>query len=129
MFQSGEAVARALFDRWNEGDADGIAALFAEDADFVTVVGFRWRSRKAIRKTHGHGFRRIFQNATVEISELAVRALTPEFHIVHTVSTLGGQSGLGSSKAAVTVRLRNRQLPEHRPGRWHNRVAICIFKT
>ena len=45
MFESGEAVVRAFFDRWNAGDADGIGALFAEDADFVNVVGLWWRSR------------------------------------------------------------------------------------
>ena len=103
MFETGEAVARAFFDRWNDGDADGIAALFAEDADFVNVVGLWWRSRKAIRKAHDYGFRCIFRNARVEITELAVRVLTPDIHIVHTVSTLDGQSGLGGSEAGRRV--------------------------
>ena len=99
MFESGEAVARAFFDRWNDGDADGIGALFAEDADFVNVVGLWWRNRKAIRKAHDYGFRRVFQNAKVEIAALAVRKLTPHIHIVHTVSTLEGQSGVDGSEA------------------------------
>ena len=103
MFESGEAVARAFFDRWNDGDADGIGALFAEDVDFVNVVGFWWRSRKAIRKAHDYGFRRIFQNAKVAITELAVRELTPDIHIVHTVSTLDGQTGVDGSKAGQRV--------------------------
>ena len=103
MFETGEAVSRAFFDRWNDGDAEGIGALFTEDADFVNVVGFWWRSRKAIRKAHDYGFRRIFQNARVEITELAVRELTPDIHVVHTVSTLDGQSGLGGSEASRRV--------------------------
>ena len=94
VFDSGEAVARAFFERWSAGDADGLAGLFAEDADFVNVVGFWWRNRRAIRKAHDYGFRRIFQNARLEITELAVRELTPEIHIVHTVSTLDGQTGV-----------------------------------
>ena len=53
MFESGEAVARAFFDRWNDGDAYGIGALFVEDADFVNVVGLWWRSRKAKREQSG----------------------------------------------------------------------------
>ena len=35
----------------------------------------------------------------VEITELAVRAPTADIYVVHTVSTLDGQSGLGSSEA------------------------------
>ena len=77
--------------------------LFTEDADFVNLVGLWWRSSKAIRKAHDHGFRRIFQNARVEITKLAVRELTPDIHIVHTVSTLDSKSGLGSSEAGRRV--------------------------
>ena len=35
----------------------------------------------------------------VEITELAVRAPTADVYVVHTVSTLDGQSGLGGSEA------------------------------
>ena len=103
MFESGEAVARAFFECWNNGDADGLAALFVEDADFVNVVGFWWRDRRAIRKAHDYGFRRIFQNARLEITELAVRELSADIHIVHTVSTLDGQSGVDGEKAGQRV--------------------------
>ena len=103
MYQSGEAVARAFFDRWDQGDADGIGALFAKDANFVNVVGFWWRSRKAIRKAHDYGFQRIFQNAKVQITELAVRELTPDIHIIHAVSTLEGQTGVDGAEAGRGV--------------------------
>ena len=103
MFETGEAVARAFFDRWNDGDADGIAALFIEDADFVNVVGLWWRNRRAIRKAHDYGFRRVFQRAKVEITELSLRELTPDVHLVHTVSTLDGQTGIDGRTAARRV--------------------------
>ena len=102
-FADGEAVARAFFDRWNAGDADGLAALFADDADFVNVVGLWWRNRKAIRKAHAYGFTRIFQNAKVTITELKVRVLRPDIHIVHTVSTLVGQTGPDGTPAGPRV--------------------------
>lgn len=73
FFPDGESVARAFFDRWNAGDADGIGELFADDADFVNVVGLWWRNRRAIRKAHAYGFKHIFQHATIEITELKVR--------------------------------------------------------
>ena len=103
MFESGEAVARAFFERWNDGDADGIGALFIEDADFVNVVGLWWRNRRAIRKAHDYGFRRIFQNARLEITELKVRKLTLDIHIIHTVSTLDGQTPLSGGKAGQRI--------------------------
>ncbi|MEM1046045.1 MAG: SgcJ/EcaC family oxidoreductase [Pseudomonadota bacterium] len=103
MFDTGETVARAFFDRWNDNDADGLAALFSEDADFVNVVGLWWRNRRAIRKAHDYGFRRIFQNAQLEIVELAVRELSDDIHIVHTVSILRGQTGPDGAPAGERV--------------------------
>lgn len=92
MFDSGEAAARAFVDRWSAGDADGLGELFAEDADFVNVVGIWWRNRRAIRKAHEYGFRKIFRHAHLEVAELAVRELTPDIHIVHVVAALDGQT-------------------------------------
>lgn len=102
-FESGEAVARAFFDAWNAGDADAIAALFVNDADFVNVVGFWWRSAKQIRKAHDYGFRHIFGDAKCEVTELRVRELTPDIQIVHTVSTLEGQTAPDGQTAAERV--------------------------
>ena len=92
-FATGEAVARAFFERWDAHDADGLAELFAEDADFVNVVGIWWHNRKSIRKAHAYGFERIFHKARLALAEVKVRELTPDIHIVHTVSTLTGQTG------------------------------------
>ena len=102
-FDDGEAVARAFFDRWNAGDADGLAALFAEDADFVNVVGLWWRTRRAIRKAHAYGFERIFRGAELSITDLKVRVLSPDVHIVHTVSTLTGQTGPDGKPAGPRI--------------------------
>lgn len=92
-YLSGEAIARAFFDRWNQGDADGIGDLFVEDADFVNVVGIWWQRRSQIRKAHEYGFRKIFGDSYVNITELKARKLTDNIEIVHTVSTLDGQTG------------------------------------
>lgn len=92
MFETGEQLARAFVARWSAHDADGLAALFAEDADFVNVVGFWWRDRRRIRKAHAYGFERIFQTARLEFVELSTRALGPDVEIVHMVVTLDGQT-------------------------------------
>ena len=53
---SGPTPLKAPLDRasrftkgWNAGYAKAISELFAEDADFVNVVGLRWTSRRSIR--------------------------------------------------------------------------------
>ena len=102
-YESGEAVARAFFQAWNQGDADAIGALFVEDADFVNVVGFWWTNKRQIRKAHEYGFRKIFQNSVIEITELKVRALTPDIHVIHSVSTLDGQTGVAGEQTETRI--------------------------
>ncbi|MEM8854456.1 MAG: SgcJ/EcaC family oxidoreductase [Pseudomonadota bacterium] len=103
MFDSAEALARAFFERWSAHDADGLAALFAEDADFVNVVGLWWRNRRAIRKAHDYGFKGIFQNAHLHVDTLVVRELSPDIHVVHTVSTLTGQNDTDGNETGPRV--------------------------
>lgn len=73
--RSPEAVIPAWRDAWNRGDADAIAALFAEDAEFVNVVGLWWHSREAIRDAHAFGFRTIFPGSTITMGSPRVRRL------------------------------------------------------
>ncbi|WP_114907914.1 YybH family protein [Ornithinimicrobium murale] len=70
-----EDVAHGFARAWERGDADAIAALFVEDADFVNVVGFWWTRREQIRHNHAYGFERIFPGSTMTIERLRVRDL------------------------------------------------------
>ncbi|MEL6687399.1 MAG: SgcJ/EcaC family oxidoreductase [Pseudomonadota bacterium] len=103
IYPDGEAVARAFFEHWNAGDADTIGELFVDDADFVNVVGFWWRKRSQIRKAHEYGFRKIFSNSVIEITEFKVRALTDDIHVVHTVSTLDGQTPIDGEPTQTRI--------------------------
>ncbi|MGK9232137.1 SgcJ/EcaC family oxidoreductase [Inquilinus limosus] len=47
-----EDVPAAFIAAWNRHDMAALAALFAEDADFVNVVGLWWRSRAEIEAAH-----------------------------------------------------------------------------
>lgn len=107
-YETGEEVTRAFFDAWNAQDLDWLADLFVEDADFVNVVGFWWTSRRQIRKAHDYGFRKIFQDARVEIVALKSRPLGADVEVVHTVSTLDGQNDehgvtAGQRIAVITI--------------------------
>lgn len=86
-----ESVPRRFAQAWNEGDADGIAALFAPDADFVNVVGLWWRDREAIRRAHEHGLRVIFPGTTMRVSGIRVRMLGDDAAVVHCRWSVDGQ--------------------------------------
>ncbi|GAA2803922.1 SgcJ/EcaC family oxidoreductase [Saccharopolyspora taberi] len=92
---------------WNEGDADGIAALFAEDADFVNVVGLWWRKRSAIRKAHDYGLRTFFAGSTLSIRRVEVRQLSDDIAVVHGKWRLEGQrasgGGAGGQRTGIMV--------------------------
>lgn len=103
IYESGEELARAFFQAWTDQDLDKFEELFIADADFVNVVGIWWTNRRAIRKAHDYGFRRIFQNARLDLQELKIRALSDEICVIHTVSRLTGQTGQGGSDAGPRV--------------------------
>lgn len=76
---------------WNEGDADALADLFVEDADFVNVVGLWWTSRRSIRRAHAQGFERIFPSSTLVVERVALRRVGEDVAIVHCRWGLTGQ--------------------------------------
>ncbi len=76
-------VAHAFVKAWNAGDAKAIAELFAEDADFVNVVGLWWTSRRSIRRAHKRGFEQIFRASEISVEKLTLRMLGTEAAVVH----------------------------------------------
>ncbi|MCK0112102.1 SgcJ/EcaC family oxidoreductase [Ornithinimicrobium sp. F0845] len=91
MLSNPEDVANRFADAWNRGDADAIAALFTDDADFVNVVGFWWTRREQIRHNHAYGFAHIFPGSTMSIERLRVRDLG-DTAVVHARWRIEGQS-------------------------------------
>src|SRR5699024_578300 len=81
---------------WAERDADGIAALFDADAEFVNVTGLWWHDREAIRKAHAYGLATIFNQSTLRISRTRVKYLADDIAVVHARMTLSGQTAVGS---------------------------------
>jgi uncharacterized protein (TIGR02246 family) len=93
-----ENLVERFADSWNAGDAAALADLFAEDADFVNVVGLWWRNRDDIRKAHSYGFERIFSGAWMHILETKVRDLG-DVAIVHGRWEMTGQTAPDGSPA------------------------------
>lgn len=81
----------AFVKAWDAQDADAIANLFVEDADFVNVVGLWWTSRTAIRRAHDWGFERMFHASTLTIEKLSQRLLGDDVAVVHARWRVDGQ--------------------------------------
>lgn len=86
----------ALFARaWNNRDADALASLFDEDAEFVNVTGLCWHNREAIRKAHAFGLEGLSGNSTLATGETKVKLLSPDVAVVHAHMTLSGDAPAG----------------------------------
>ena len=84
-------VVRAFAKAWKRRDAEAIADLFVDDADFVNVVGLWWRSRRSIRRAHEYGFEHAFARADLTLDKLSQRILGDDVAVVHAQWRLTGQ--------------------------------------
>lgn len=89
----------ALFvEAWIARDADMLASLFTEDAEFVNVVGLWWHNRGDIRRAHAYGFEKIFGDSGLVIRKMKVKYLTDEIAVVHARMRLKNQTPKGNVK-------------------------------
>ena len=125
----------ALFARaWNARDADAVACLFDDDAEFVDGTGLRWHGRDAIRKAHATALARGYGNAILTTDDTRVKLLSPDVAVVHARMTLSD----GRAAGAVTqpdARATIASFVVHRAGdRWlcasaHNTDVIPNTET
>lgn len=79
---------------WNRRDADALAALFDEDAEFVNVTGLWWHDRAAIREAHRYGLEVIFNDSDLTVTRVTVKRLRDDVAVVHARMRLTGQTPL-----------------------------------
>jgi len=68
-----EALINTLAESWNRHDMASYGAQFADDADFVNVLGMHWRGRKPIEEAHAALHGSIFRNSLLKILDCSVR--------------------------------------------------------
>lgn len=91
-----ESVPLVFIEAWNRRDAETIASLFDEDAEFVNVTGLWWHTREDIRKAHAYGLERIFDHSTLRALDVRVKQLSNDIAIVHARMHLSGQTPVGN---------------------------------
>jgi uncharacterized protein (TIGR02246 family) len=70
-------------DAWNRGDAAAFAELFAEDGDFVNVLGAWWKPRSAIASAHARGFAGPWRGTKLQGRVESVRQLRDHVVLMH----------------------------------------------
>lgn len=99
-----EDIPRNFAEAWKHRDAQALASLFVEDADFINVTGIWWENRKDIQKAHDFGFRIIFKSSQLNVLQTKVRYLTPEIATVHAKVEVINQT---NRKGELTLHKRN----------------------
>lgn len=97
-----DSIPAAFAEAWGRRDADAIASLFDEDAEFVNVTGLWWHNREAIRRAHAYGLERIFADSTLRVGGVRVKYLAADIAVVHARMTLSGQAPAGGIRQPGT---------------------------
>ena len=99
-----KTVISTLAESWNRHDMAAFAAAFAENADFVNVIGMHWQGRQEIEAKHTATHRTIFRNSTMQIVDQSVRFLSPSIALAHVSTELKGAESLRERVAPETRR-------------------------
>jgi uncharacterized protein (TIGR02246 family) len=92
-----EGTLEALCDTWNIHDMDGIAALFAVDADFVNVVGMRFKGRDEIATAHRELHKDRFANTRIKQLQYSVQYLSDSIALAHVRWEMTGDPAAGAN--------------------------------
>jgi uncharacterized protein (TIGR02246 family) len=76
-------VFQTLVDSWNKHDMVAFAAQFAEDADFVNVIGMHWHGRHEIEARHVEVHRTIFRDSSLRMLDFSLRPLAAGLVLGH----------------------------------------------
>lgn len=119
------SIRRALAeqaDAWNRHDAKGWSASFADDADFVNVMGMLFQGRAEIERRHADLFGSIFARSQVVVTTRKVRSVGATAAVAETDYELRNYdrlpSGIRPTDADGTLRTRLKYVWELTPSGW-----------
>jgi uncharacterized protein (TIGR02246 family) len=99
---------------WNAADGQSFAEAFAEDADFIHILGGYYTGRAAIEAGHRMIFGTIYKGSTVRYSVEKIRFVRPDVAIVSLRQYLQFYEG----GAASELEARPTIMAEKRDGKW-----------
>jgi uncharacterized protein (TIGR02246 family) len=115
-----EAVGKliAAFEAaWNEHDADAMAALLTEDAEWVNTVGWWWRGKPSVRMGWEWIHRGVFSKTEWHANSVSIRFITTDTTIASITGTTGSYT-LPNGTIVPGKRDRLSVFLVKRDGRW-----------
>lgn len=114
-------MPRAFAAAWMARDAGALATLFAEDADFVNVVGIWWQDREAIRRAHDYGLTTFFRDSRLTLGRVKCRRLGEAATVVHARVALSGQRAPDGTPAGRRAGILSFVMERQADGGW-----LCV---
>jgi uncharacterized protein (TIGR02246 family) len=82
------ALVAHLESSWNRYDSKAFASIFAEDADFIHILGGHYIGREAVDKAHRVIWDTIYKGSKSKMEVHKIRSLGEEAAVVFTQATL-----------------------------------------
>ena len=99
---------------WNAADGQGFAEAFAEDADFIHILGGYYKGRAAIEAGHRMILGTIYKGSAVRYSVEKIRFLRPDVAVIFLRQYLQFREG-GSP---TELEARPTVIADKRDGKW-----------
>ncbi len=84
------AVVTAVPEALNHKDMKAYADLFADDADWINVVGMHWIGKPAVVKAHEVYLKTIFRDGGMSARDVTIRAVTADVAIAVVIEDFKG---------------------------------------
>jgi uncharacterized protein (TIGR02246 family) len=98
-----KAALASFVHAFNASDARSLAALFADDAEFVNIFGMWMRGRAGIEVGHAHGFGGPLAKSTIVAGETHVKLVRPDVALCHIRWSRGASPGLPAAGGVLSV--------------------------
>ncbi|WP_232293347.1 SgcJ/EcaC family oxidoreductase [Stigmatella aurantiaca] len=106
---------------WNSGDAVAWSKDFAQDADFINIVGSVFEGREQIEQRHAAIFSTLFKGSQAKVTVRKIVFPQEDIAVVDTTHEVTGHSGLPPGVRDTEpglLRTRMRYVMQKRSGQW-----------
>ena len=103
---------------WNAHDAGSYTAAFDPSAEIISALGWHWTGQAEAARNIGDGFKFVYARAQLRVSDVKVRALTPELASVTLSWAIDGALTFDTGLSAGQQHGFETQLLQRRAGNW-----------
>ena len=110
-----QGVLQQIETAWNGYDSISLAAVFAEDANFIQIFGGQLDGRAAIEAAHRHIFATIYRGSHATFALRSIRFVRPDVAVVFARAQVKFTEG----NEAREIETRPTMIVIKEQGKWH----------